>query len=174
MRKVARCVHWLDDAVLKFTLAVSGTILVLMVAVAGLGVLTRFVFHASLSWSEELDAYLFVWLTCLGAAAGVKLHAHPCVQALADRLPVQAQGLTKDVTDFVVVALGLILAIYGGAMISLMGTETASSLPISMIYPYLAIPVGGALLIVHSLAHLIVSHLAPEMLSRDAALASHP
>lgn len=174
MRKVARCVHWLDDVVLKFTLAVSGTILVLMVAVAGLGVLARFVFHASLSWSEELDAYLFVWLTCLGAAAGVKLHAHPCVQALADRLPVQAQGLTKDVTDFVVVALGLILAIYGGAMISLMGTETASSLPISMIYPYLAIPVGGALLIVHSLAHLIVSHLAPEMLFRDAALASHP
>lgn len=173
MRKVARCVHWLDDAVLKLTLAVSGTILVLMVAVAGLGVLTRFVFHASLSWSEELDAYLFVWLTCLGAAAGVKLHAHPSVQALADRLPVQARGVTRDVTDFVVVALGLILLIYGGAMISLMGTETASSLPISMIYPYLAIPVGGALLIVHALAHLIVSHLAPEMLSRDAALASH-
>jgi TRAP-type C4-dicarboxylate transport system permease small subunit len=173
MRKVVRCVHWLDDAVLKLTLAVSGTILVLMVAVAGLGVLTRFVFHASLSWSEELDAYLFVWLTCLGAAAGVKLRAHPSVQALADRLPLQVRGVTRDVTDFVVVALGLILVIYGGAMISLMGTETASSLPISMIYPYLAIPVGGALLIVHALAHLIVSHLAPEMLSRDAALAPH-
>jgi TRAP-type C4-dicarboxylate transport system permease small subunit len=172
MKRMARYVRSLDDLVLRITLMISGAILGLMVAIAGLGVITRFVFHASLSWSEELDAYLFVWLTCLGAAAGVKLHAHPSVQALTDRLPARTQGVVRDVTDLVVMALGLILVTYGGEMISLMGTETASSMPISMIYPYLAIPVGGALLTVHALAHLIVSHLAPEMLS-GAALTSH-
>ena len=173
MGTVVRSVRWLDAALLRLTLAVSGLILVLMVAVAGLGVITRFVFHASLSWSEELDAYLFVWLTCLGAAAGAKLHAHPSVQALADRFPVKARSALGDVTDFVVAGMGLILAVYGGTMISLMGTEAASSLPISMVYPYLAIPVGGALLVVHALVHLVLSHLSPETLSDDAALASH-
>ena len=173
MEKMARAVRWLDDTVLRLTLVVSGAILAVMVAVAGLGVITRFVFHASLSWSEELDAYLFVWLTCLGAAAGVKLHAHPSVRALADRLPARSQVAISDVTDLVVTGLGVILIVYGGEMISLMGTETASSLPISMIYPYLAIPVGGALLSIHSLAHLILRHLAPERLSHDVELASH-
>jgi TRAP-type C4-dicarboxylate transport system permease small subunit len=87
MDRIVRCVVWIDDALLKITVAVCGAILTVMVAVAGLGVISRFVLHASLSWSEELDAYLFVWLTCLGAAAGIKLNAHPAVRALADRVP---------------------------------------------------------------------------------------
>lgn len=171
MERMVRAIRRLDDTLLKLTLTASGALLLVMVAVAGLGVITRFVFHASLSWSEELDAYLFVWLTCLGAAAGVKLHAHPTVQALVDRLPFRTQRVIKDVTDLVVIGLGLILVIYGGSMVALMGTETASSLPISMIYPYLAIPVGGALLCVHALAHIILAHIAPEMLASDASLA---
>ncbi len=46
------------------------------------------------------------------------------------------------------------MAVYGGQLILLMGAETASSLPISMIYPTLAIPVGGALFMLHSVAHV--------------------
>jgi TRAP-type C4-dicarboxylate transport system permease small subunit len=42
-------------------------------------------------------------------------------------------------------------------MIFRMGTETASSLPISMRYPYAAIPIGGMALIVHSLDHMMAN-----------------
>jgi TRAP-type C4-dicarboxylate transport system permease small subunit len=161
MDKLIQGIVRADDWVLKATLVLCGALLAVMVAIAAAGVVCRFVLHASLSWSEEFDAYLFVWLTCLGAAAGVKLRAHPEVRALADRMPAFAQKVIADLTDGAVVALGIILVVYGGEMISMMGTETAASMPISMTYPYLAIPVGGALLIFHSLVRILVAHAAP-------------
>jgi|GEM_PF-567618 TRAP-type C4-dicarboxylate transport system permease small subunit len=172
MEKIARTLVWIDDMALKITLAICGGLLTVMVVVAALGVFFRFVLHSSLSWSEELDAYLFVWLTCLGAAAGVKMRAHPEVRAIVDRLPSFTQKWLADFTDGIVLALGLIFLIFGGEMVSLMGTETAASLPISMVYPYLSIPVGGALLIWHSAVRILVSNLAPGV-RQDSVAAAH-
>lgn len=172
MENIGRKLIWIDDLILKITLAFCGGLLTVMVVVAALGVFFRFVLHASLSWSEELDAYLFVWLTCLGAAAGVKMRAHPEVRAIPDRLPKVMHGALADFTDSVVLALGLIFVIYGSEMVLLMGTETAAALPISMVYPYLSIPVGGALLIWHSAVRILVSHLAPGV-RQDSVAALH-
>ncbi len=172
MEKIARTLVRLDDWVLKITLAVCGALLTTMVVVAALGVFFRFVLHASLSWSEEFDSYLFVWLTCLGAAAGVKLRAHPEVRAIPDRLPKVTHAFLADLTDGIVLALGLIFVLYGSEMVSMMGTETAASLPISMVYPYLSIPVGGALLIWHSAVRIVASHLAPSV-CQDSVAAAH-
>ncbi len=171
MKRIAHSVVWLDDMVLKINLAACGALLTVMVSVAALGVIFRFILHSSLSWSEELDAYLFVWLTCLGAAAGVKMRSHPEVRALADRLPGALHKLVADLTDVAVLTLGLIFVVYGSDMIAMMGTETAASLPISMDYPYLAIPVGGALLAWHSVARLLISHLAPGLEYRVSGIA---
>jgi TRAP-type C4-dicarboxylate transport system permease small subunit len=138
-------------------------IIVTMVAIAGLGVMFRFALHASLSWSEELDAYLFVWLTCLGAAVGVQLRVHPTVMAVADRLPQAYRIVPSIASDTAILCLGALMAFYGGQLILLMGAETASSLPISMSYPMLAIPVGGALFMLHSLAHVMDTLLSPSI-----------
>lgn len=161
MQPLARSLVRLDDLVLKATLAICGTLLTVMVVVAGLGVFCRFVLHASLSWSEEFDSYLFVWLTCLGAAAGVKLRAHPEVRVIPDRVPAALQLLMANVADIAIAALGVVFVVYGADMISLMGSETAASLPISMVYPYLAIPVGGGVLIWHSFVRIAISTFSP-------------
>jgi TRAP-type C4-dicarboxylate transport system permease small subunit len=161
MEKLARVLVQIDNGVLKLNLLVCACLLSAMVVVAGMGVVFRFLLHNSLSWSDELAAYLFVWLTCLGAAAGVKLRAHPEVRVLADRVPPGAARALADATDCAVLALGAVLATYGGNMLELMGTETAASLPISMIYPYLAIPLGGGLMVFHSVIRIAVAHLSP-------------
>jgi TRAP-type C4-dicarboxylate transport system permease small subunit len=41
-----------------------------------------------------------------------------------------------------------------------------------MTYPYLAIPVGGALLVFHSLVRILIAHAAPAA-ARDAAPIVH-
>lgn len=162
MEKLARGLMLVDDIVLKINLFVCSCLLLGAVSVAGLGVVFRFVLHDSLSWSDEVSAYLFVWLTCLGAAAGVKLRAHPEVRVLADRMPAAFAPLLKDFTDCAILALGAVFVLYGADMLALMGTETATSIPISMVYPYLSIPVCGGLLAFHSLVRIVVSHLAPQ------------
>jgi TRAP-type C4-dicarboxylate transport system permease small subunit len=67
--------------------------------------------------------------------------------------------------------LGIVFVVYGGDMLALMGTETASSLPISMVYPYLAIPVGGALLILHAVVRIAASRLSPGATDSPVAVA---
>jgi TRAP-type C4-dicarboxylate transport system permease small subunit len=160
----------LDDLVLKATLIICGSLLLAMVVIQALGVVFRFILHNSLSWSDEVSSYLFVWLTCLGAAAGVKLRVHPEVKALADRMPAFTQTALRDLTDLAIAGLGVVFVIYGNDMLSLMGEETASSLPISMVYPYLAIPVGGALLILHAAMRILASHLSPETIGHPAMM----
>ncbi|SAK77798.1 2,3-diketo-L-gulonate TRAP transporter small permease protein YiaM [Caballeronia catudaia] len=168
MEKLARGLMLVDDIVLKINLFVCSCLLLAAVIVAGLGVIFRFVLHDSLSWSDEASAYLFVWLTCLGAAAGVKLRAHPEVRVLADRVPAAVAPLLKDFTDCAVLALGTVFVLYGTDMLALMGSETATSIPLSMVYPYLSIPLCGGLLVFHSLVRIVVSHLAPQAQSNAA------
>jgi TRAP-type C4-dicarboxylate transport system permease small subunit len=170
LENLARKLMWLDDLVLKATLVVCGSLLLAMVVIQALGVIFRFILHDSLSWSDEVSSYLFVWLTCLGAAAGVKLRVHPEVKALADRMPAFTQTALRDLTDLAIAGLGLIFVVYGGSMLSLMGDETASSLPISMVYPYLSIPVGGVLLILHAAIRMLTFHLSFEATSRPAMM----
>jgi TRAP-type C4-dicarboxylate transport system permease small subunit len=171
LEKCTRIIVWLDHLVSKATLVICGGLLLTMVVIQALGVICRFVLHDSLSWSDEVSSYLFVWLTCLGAAAGVKLRVHPEVKALADRLPPMTQHLLQDIADLAIAGLGIVFVVYGGDMLTLMGTETASSLPISMVYPYLAIPVGGALLILHAVVRIAASRLSPGAMDLSVAAA---
>ena len=96
----------------------------------------------------------------------LKLRAHPEVRVLADRASGRVRAALKDFTDCVVLALGAVFVLYGSDMLALMGTETAPHLPISMVYPYLSIPVCGALLVFHSAVRIAVSHLAPRRADR--------
>ncbi len=55
MKKV---LHWLDDYLEEFILVIF---LLAMVLIMGLQVFCRYVLSMSLSWSEEITRYLFIW-----------------------------------------------------------------------------------------------------------------
>lgn len=55
MKKVLK---WLDENLEEFLMVIS---LVLMTFIMGIQIISRYVLGASLSWSEELTRYLFVW-----------------------------------------------------------------------------------------------------------------
>ena len=52
-------------------------------------VVFRYIFNNSLSWSEELIRYLFVWLTFLGGALAIKTRTHIAVDFFIELLPVK-------------------------------------------------------------------------------------
>ena len=50
-------------------------------------VIMRYVMHNSLSWSEELARYCFVWLIYIGVAYGCKLMKHIKIDAALKLFP---------------------------------------------------------------------------------------
>ena len=53
-----KMLKWLDENLDEFLM---GIFLIGMVLIMGVQVLARYVFGASLSWSEEITRYLFIW-----------------------------------------------------------------------------------------------------------------
>ena len=71
------------------------------------GVLSRFVFHYSIAFTEELARFLFVWGSLLGAAAALKSGEHGGVPLLANRFSPRWQRFVEifvaiGVTGFMV------------------------------------------------------------------------
>ena len=67
---------------------VSGAvILLLMVLLAFLNVLARYLIHYPLAFTEELETNAFVVITLLGISAGIKRNTHIRVLFLVKRLP---------------------------------------------------------------------------------------
>lgn len=52
-------------------------------------VVFRYIFNNSLSWSEELIRFLFVWLTFLGGALAINNKTHIAVEFFIELLPVK-------------------------------------------------------------------------------------
>jgi C4-dicarboxylate transporter DctM subunit len=53
-----------------------GLVMTVMLVVVTLQVWYRFVLNDPLAWSEELARYLFVWISFIGSAVGVRMNVH--------------------------------------------------------------------------------------------------
>ena len=75
-------------AVEKFLCCVT---LIAMVSITSINVVSRFFFHHSLSFSEEITTGLFVLLSLLGSAIGVRKKSHLGLNVVTDHLPLPVQ-----------------------------------------------------------------------------------
>ncbi len=85
---------------------VSGAvILLLMVLLAFLNVLTRYLIHYPLAFTEELETNAFVIITLLGISAGIKRNTHIRILFLVNRFPPVLRKLLEFVAVFLSLAL---------------------------------------------------------------------
>ena len=61
--------------------------LMIMVALVFGNVVLRYIFNSSITVSEELSRWLFVWITFMGAVVALREHAHLGTDVLVSRLP---------------------------------------------------------------------------------------
>ena len=128
--------------------AILCSMLVAMVVVAFAQVVSRYVLHVSLSWSEEVARFLLMWLVMLGAAYAFKTKSHFAmalvVNCFGERLrKALALLVSLVIAAFMVLFVVLDLQLIFFAMIY----QTAPATQISMAVPYSSGPVGGILMI---------------------------
>ena len=82
--------------VLGFLVEIPAAILVLAEIVVLLaGVISRYVFHSPLIWSDELASILFLWLAMLGAVVAFRRGEHMRMTALVGMLSPPGAGLPR-------------------------------------------------------------------------------
>jgi TRAP-type C4-dicarboxylate transport system permease small subunit len=119
--------------------------LVFTVALIFAQVVMRYVFSNSLSWSEEVARYVFIWQTWIGASYAVRKKRHLRVEALTDRF----HGVSRKVIEIIVLLLwiffGCFLVFKGyqlTKMIYVRG-QISAALGMPMAIAYAAVPAGS-------------------------------
>jgi C4-dicarboxylate transporter, DctQ subunit len=120
-------------------------------------VVLRYVFNYSLSWSEETARYLIVWFVFIGSSIAVREKAHATMDALVTYLPEKGKRIFSILANTISIIFCVIL-IWSGIKIVSGVIEFATVTPaigLPMYIPYLAIPVGAALMLIRFLQILI-------------------
>jgi TRAP-type transport system small permease protein len=117
-----------------------------------LGVFSRYVLASTFTWYDEIARACFVWVVFLGAAVGVKRGAHFRLHLLVDRFSPRLRLGAAVFAWLVVIAFSLALLQQGWAFAELGWAQETPVMGISKAWIYAAMPVGGALMILYSLA----------------------
>jgi len=111
-------------------------------------VFTRYVLNYSFTWYEECGRYLGVFITFLGAAAGVKNSSHFTMDLLVRRLRRPWQQLLRSFTSALSAAFFVLVVWYSWKIVDRMygyGT-TSPAMGMPMFIAYLPIPVFSLLM----------------------------
>jgi TRAP-type C4-dicarboxylate transport system permease small subunit len=139
--------------------AVSKGLLVLLGAAMSvivlLQVIFRFVIHVPFPWSEEIARYMMIWMGMVGAFLALRHGRHIGVSIFVDRLPPSWKAMVTILVQVVTMGFLCIVVRYGMALAIFNRTQLSPAMQIPMIIPYMAIPVGAALMILELLRGIL-------------------
>lgn len=114
----------------------------------------RFVIYQPVPWSEEAARYLMIWMGLLGSVLAVRMGRHIGVTAAMDRLPENwRMGGARLVDVCLFMFLGII-CYQGWELAWFNSMQLSAAMEIPMTIPYLAIPVGCAMMMIDILARI--------------------
>jgi len=137
----------------KDKISVSDNILFILMAMIVIimfaQVLFRYLFNQSLSWSEELAKFIFVWLTFLGAAICIKERLHIGVEFLQERLSLKWKRYLNLFQTVLITLFNVAISVIGFCWVwEVSGTlSPAMSLPLNIVF-YAALPVASVLSVI--------------------------
>lgn len=143
------------DVIDKVIRAVIAVVFATMIVACVAQVFFRFVLNNSLSWSEELARYTFIWTTCLGATICFRKGSHATVTLLYDRFKGNAKKIIDTIINLVILSSSTVLTIYGFNVVGKVIGQASPALHISMALPYISIPICGIVLIFYVIEKLI-------------------
>jgi TRAP-type C4-dicarboxylate transport system permease small subunit len=126
---------WIDK---KFEEAVMAVFLLIMVLASGAQVFMRYVMRSSLSWSEELTRYLFVWTAFMSIGYCYRKGSSLRIDALINILPSKIRKALEIIVSLITLALFILLVtVSKNTMMSRatqMQVSPAMQMPVSWLY----------------------------------------
>lgn len=107
-------------------------------------VVMRYVFQNSLSWSEELARYLFLWQSWVGVSYGVKKNMHLRILILPGKLKGNAKIALELFVNTIWFIFGIFMVIKGTELVMMItgSGQVSPAMGLPMQIAYLSVPVG--------------------------------
>ncbi|MDD3347202.1 TRAP transporter small permease [Oscillibacter sp.] len=137
---------------------------VTMMIIGVLQILFRYVFSASLSWSEESIRYLHVWLVTIGGTVCFYRETFSVITLISDKIEAKSKLAGKFLAAlrfvFPIIFYGIML-LEGWKVCAAYVVKKAAATQISMAIVYACIPLSGIIGILFSIAKLpdFIAHL---------------
>ncbi len=134
---------------------ITGVSLVVLTAIFGWLVFGRYVLNATPTWVEQAALLLVKVIAFLGAAVGVHEHAHLAVTVFRSIVPNWLRTVFVVATDLAMAFFGGLMLFYGAQLTSF---KWGSMIPLIQLpegLRSLPLTIGGGLILVFSLAHLV-------------------
>lgn len=116
---------------------------VIMLVVGTLQVINRFFLNESLSWSEELQRYAFIWLVFIAIPITYNRKGHLCVDSISNLFPKVARAVFDTAVDLLWLAFGAGLAILTLQIMKVTQFQETPGLGLSMSVVYSGLLIGG-------------------------------
>jgi TRAP-type C4-dicarboxylate transport system permease small subunit len=152
----------------RITASIAGLLLLCTVASDALAIVYRYGLDQPLIWTEEAQRYFMVWVAFLGSASCVASGDHMAIDLISGFLPPWSQRLRR-ILLLVLTAGYCGVLVWKGIPLAIENQyQLAPATGIPMTYPYLAVGVGGALMLCSALVR-IATEIAGVELPEDAA-----
>ena len=138
------------------TEGLGAVLLFVVIAINMIGVFFRFVINDPIGWTEEIMRYLVVWATFLAASAALFRGEHMTIN-LFESFPILWLRRAIHVVALLCVGAMCVVMIWQGYPLAIKNAAQLSpTMQILMMWPYLAIPVAGTLMLINVVALLLM------------------
>lgn len=141
----------LNNLITKVLKILIITVFLALIISCVLQVFTRFILNSSLSWTEELARYSFIWANLLGAALCTKSKSNATVSVVTENISNKNRKKLSLIINILTILIGAILIVFGSKVAWAVRTQLSPALRISMAFVYMAAPIFGALITFYSI-----------------------
>ncbi|MEM9523141.1 MAG: TRAP transporter small permease [Pseudomonadota bacterium] len=143
------------DGIAAICRLLTGVSLVVLTAIFGWLVFGRYVLNSTPTWVEQAALLLVMTIAFLGAAVGVHEHSHLSVTALRGAVPAWFRTVLVIATDLLLTVFGGLMLLFGAKLTLFKWSTMIPLIQLPEGLRSLPLTVGGALIVLFSLAHLL-------------------
>ncbi|WP_157961819.1 TRAP transporter small permease [Acuticoccus kandeliae] len=144
----------MDDAVCRLNRWLVAAMLAATFIIVLANVVLRYIFGWSLTWGEEVARYLMVAGAFLGAGLALREGRLVAIEFLQDMLPLQGRRAIRLCIAIATLLFMAALVWFGTEFVIFGWRRSTVATDIPRGIPYLAIPVGAGLFVIHLLFFL--------------------
>ncbi|WEK54733.1 MAG: TRAP transporter small permease [Candidatus Cohnella colombiensis] len=118
-------------------------------------VISRFLIDIPLTWSEEAARYLMIYSVFLGASLALRNHRLIAIEVVSELVKPKIRKVLRITVLVISIIFCAMLLFKGIDIMEIVSRQKSAALRIPMDIPYMAIPIGAALMIINAIACII-------------------